>query len=76
MCLAALGTVVQLADEGALVEVGGAKRWASSLLVPDLEVGDRVWVSALTILDRVSDDDPIPLGALTAQLLEALDETG
>jgi hydrogenase assembly chaperone HypC/HupF len=53
MCLTAPARVVAVDEEGATVLLGGRERRASTLVVPELAVGDWVIVAAGTILERL-----------------------
>ncbi len=69
MCLGFPGRVVDVDAAGALVDVEGRRRRASTLLVPDVAVGDWVYVTAGTIVDRI---DPAEAAAIRATLLDAV----
>ena len=69
MCIGFPGRVVDLDAGGAVVDVEGRRRRASTLLVPDVEVGDWVYVTAGTIVDRI---DPAEAAAIRSTLLEAI----
>jgi hydrogenase assembly chaperone HypC/HupF len=53
MCLSFPGLVLAVDPTGATVETEGRRRRASTLLFPDIAVGDRVVVAAGTIVDRL-----------------------
>jgi hydrogenase assembly chaperone HypC/HupF len=53
MCLAFPGRVVELDGAGAVVESDGRRRRAATFLLPAVQVGDWVTVSAGTILGRL-----------------------
>ena len=53
MCLSFPGLVLAVDTTGATVETEGRRRRASTLLFPDIAVGDRVVVAAGTIVDRL-----------------------
>ena len=57
MCLGFPGLVVEVDPTGATVETDGRRRRANTLLTPDLTVGEWVYVSAGTVIDRVSPDE-------------------
>jgi hydrogenase assembly chaperone HypC/HupF len=57
MCLGAPGLVVAIDPDGATVESDGRRRRANTLLLPDLAVGEWVYVSAGTVIDRVAADE-------------------
>jgi hydrogenase assembly chaperone HypC/HupF len=54
MCIEAPGQIVALDSSGAVVELDGRRRRASTLLHPDAAVGDWVTVAAGTIVSRIS----------------------
>lgn len=54
MCIEAPGRIVAIDAAGAVVELSGRRRRASTLLFPDARVGDWVTVAAGTIVDRLS----------------------
>jgi hydrogenase expression/formation protein HypC len=70
MCLTFPGRVVTLDEDGATVELEGRPRRASTLVVPDVEVGDWVLVGAGTILERLDPAraEAMAEGAATARL--------
>lgn len=57
MCIAFPGRVVSVDPAGATVDTEGRQRQASTLLHPDVQVGDWVLVSVGTIVERLSDTD-------------------
>lgn len=57
MCIGFPGRVVHVDATGALVETEGRRRRASTLLRPDISVGDYVVVAAGTIVDRLDPDE-------------------
>jgi hydrogenase assembly chaperone HypC/HupF len=69
MCLGFPGRVVAVDAAGAVVDVEGRRRRASTLLVPDVGPGDWVFVTAGTIVDRI---DPAEAAAIRSTLLEAI----
>ncbi len=69
MCLGFPGRVVDLDPAGAIVDVEGRRRRASTLLVPEVTVGDWVYVTAGTIVERL---DPVEAEAIRTTLLEAM----
>jgi hydrogenase assembly chaperone HypC/HupF len=71
MCLTAPARVIGLDPEGATVLLGGRERRASTLVVPEVMVGDWVIVAAGTILERI---DPLQAAQLTAAVNEAYRE--
>jgi hydrogenase assembly chaperone HypC/HupF len=54
MCIDYPGVVVEIVGSQAVVETRGRRRAASTLLVPDLSVGDCVTVAAGTVVARLS----------------------
>lgn len=71
MCLTAPARVIGLDEAGATVLLGGRERRASTLVVPEVTVGDWVIVAAGTILERI---DPLQAAQLTAAVDEAYRE--
>jgi len=57
MCLGFPGLVVAVDATGATVDTEGRRRRASTLLAPDLAVGEWVYVSAGTVIDRLESDE-------------------
>ena len=55
MCIDDPGRVVAIDALGAIVETTARRRRASTLLVPDVAVGDWVTIAAGTIVDRLTD---------------------
>jgi hydrogenase expression/formation protein HypC len=53
VCLTFPGRVVAVDEDGATVELQGRMRRASTLVAPDVTVGDWVLVGAGTILERL-----------------------
>ena len=53
MCISIPGTVVSVDATGATVETDGRCRRASTLFLPDIAPGDRVWIEAGTIVERL-----------------------
>jgi hydrogenase assembly chaperone HypC/HupF len=56
MCLTEPGLVVEVEPGVALVAFGDRRRRALTLLVPDVQVGDQVVVSAGAVVTRVDED--------------------
>ena len=69
MCVAFPGQVREVDAVGATVDTEGRQRRASTMLVPDVAVGDWVFVAAGTIVDRL---DPDEAQMIRATLLEAI----
>ena len=61
MCITAPARVVGLEDAGAIVDIGGARRRASTLVMPDIAIGDWVMVGAGTILRRLETREALEL---------------
>lgn len=57
MCIEDPGRVVAIDDLGAIVDTAGRRRRASTLLLPDIAVGDWVTVAAGTIVDRLRPEE-------------------
>jgi hydrogenase assembly chaperone HypC/HupF len=53
MCLGFPGLVVAVDATGATIETEGRRRRANTLLAPDLAIGEWVFVSAGTVIDRL-----------------------
>lgn len=75
MCVGVPGEVIELTEEGAVVEVRGRRRTAATLLVPDVRPGDFVLLSGGLIVERLSEEEARERLALFDNLLEVLDET-
>ena len=61
MCITAPARVVGLDTEGAVVHIGGVRRRASTMVVPEIAVGDWVIVGAGTILRCLEADEALEL---------------
>lgn len=57
MCLGFPGLVVAVDATGATVDTEGRRRRASTLLAPDLEIGEWVFVAAGTVIDRLDPEE-------------------
>lgn len=57
MCLAIPAKVISLDDEMATVEVGGVQRRVSTLMVPELKLGDYIITHAGFALHRVEEQE-------------------
>lgn len=66
MCLMQTGLVVARNGDAAIVAVDGRDRLVTSLLVPDLEVGDVVIVGLGTVFARTTADEAAELDLLAA----------
>ncbi len=71
MCLTAPARVLSLDPGGATVLLGGRERRASTLVVPEVAIGDWVVVAAGTIIERI---DPSEAAYLAAAVTEAYRE--
>ncbi|HLE78819.1 MAG TPA: HypC/HybG/HupF family hydrogenase formation chaperone [Candidatus Limnocylindrales bacterium] len=69
MCVGFPGTVVAVDEFGATVNQHGRLRRASTLLIPDIALGDHVFVAAGSIVERL---DPDEAELIRATLLEAI----
>ncbi len=69
MCIGFPGTVVSVDQFGATVDQDGRLRRASTLIIPDIAVGDQVFVAAGAIVERL---DPGEAELIRATLLEAI----
>ena len=68
MCIGVPGTVLAVDADGATVLTDGRRRRASTLFLPDIDVGDRVWIEAGTIIERL---DPAAAASIDAILATA-----
>ena len=57
MCIEDPGRVIVIDGLGAVVDVGGRRRRASTLVLPDVAVGDWVTVAAGTIVNRLEPEE-------------------
>ncbi len=57
MCLGYPGLVVAIDATGATIETDGRRRRANILLTPDLRIGEWVFVSAGTVIERLPPDE-------------------
>ncbi|TFG89006.1 MAG: HypC/HybG/HupF family hydrogenase formation chaperone [Gemmatimonadales bacterium] len=69
MCLAMPGQVLAVDASGATIESDGRQRRASTLLYPDLAVGDWVMVAAGTVVRQLT---PAEATEIRNALMEAL----
>ena len=67
MCIEAPGRIVAIDAVGAVVELSGRRRRASTLLLPDARVGDWVTVAAGTIVDRLSAAEAAEIHSILGQ---------
>jgi hydrogenase expression/formation protein HypC len=68
MCLSLPGRVLSVRDSSALVETAGIQRWASALLYPEIEPGDRVLVHAGLVVNVLTADEAREVEAAFAEL--------
>ena len=73
MCLGFPGLVVAVDATGATVDTEGRRRRASTLLAPDLAVGEWVFVAAGTVVDRLEPDE---VAFIRTSLLRAMAPEG
>jgi len=57
MCLGTPGRVVAIDADGATVETDGRRRRANTLILPDIAVGEWVYVAAGTVIQRLAPDE-------------------
>lgn len=55
MCLDFPGRVMEVGTDYALIDCDGRQRRASTLLCPDLTVGEWVYVAAGTVIERLDE---------------------
>ncbi len=67
MCIDFCALVVSRDGDSVVVDTNGRRRHASTLLVPDLAVGDWVYIAAGTVIERL---DPVE-AIKTNELLRA-----
>jgi hydrogenase assembly chaperone HypC/HupF len=75
MCLGFPGVVVATDGATAIVETDGRRRRASTLLLPDIRVGDRVVVGAGTILERLDAKTAADIARVLTTAIERTDDT-
>jgi hydrogenase assembly chaperone HypC/HupF len=71
MCIAFPGIVVAVDSVGAVVETEGRRRRASTLLLPDIVVGDWVTVAAGTIVERLEPDQAADINEILRAAIAA-----
>ena len=76
MCLAIPAKVVELAQDMATVEVGGVHRRISTLMVPELALGDYVITHAGFALHKVQEDDALATLELLRELTDKVPQKG
>ena len=70
MCVALPGTVIEAGSKKSIVDFGGNRVEARSVLV-DVKPGDRVLVHAGCILQKVSEEEALELERLFQEVTEA-----
>lgn len=75
MCITAPAQVVDLDARGAVVDIAGRRRRASTLVIPDVAVGDWVMLGAGTILRRLEPTEAATI-ARTIRTAAATSDTG
>jgi len=66
MCIGVPGTVLSVDADGATVLTDGRRRRASTLFLPDIAPGDRVWIEAGTIIERLDPAEAASIDAILA----------
>jgi hydrogenase assembly chaperone HypC/HupF len=74
MCITAPGRVIEIDAAGAVVDLTGVRRRASTLVMPDVAVGDWVLVGAGTILRRVEEAEARELSREITAAIAGADE--
>lgn len=72
MCLAVPAKIVEIEGEMAKVEVGGVLRAVSTMLVPDLKLGDYVITHAGFALHKVEEQEALASIELLRELAQAV----
>jgi hydrogenase expression/formation protein HypC len=72
MCLAIPAKIVEIEGEMAKVEVGGVLRAVSTMLVPDLKLGDYVITHAGFALHKVEEQEALASIELLRELAQAV----
>jgi hydrogenase expression/formation protein HypC len=71
MCIAYPGVVVEVDSLGATVETDGRRKRVSTLLVPDVKIGDWVAVAVGTIIKRLDPDEAADVQRIIRAAIEA-----
>jgi hydrogenase assembly chaperone HypC/HupF len=71
MCIGYPGRVIAIDALGAIVETEGRRRRASTLLRPDIAIGDWVTVAAGTVVDRLEPGQATEIRALLNSAIDA-----
>ena len=70
MCIGYPGRVVAVSESSAVVDTNGRRRCATTLLVPDVAIGDFVTVAAGTIVERLDPADAAEIHRLLDAAVE------
>lgn len=73
MCVGFPGLVVEVDATGATVDTEGRRRRASTLFLPDIAVGEWVYVAAGTIVERLEASEAREIRATLLRALELED---
>lgn len=73
MCLGFPGLVVEIDAAGATVDTEGRRRRASILFMPDIAIGEWVYVAAGTIVERLDEREAREIRATLLGALELED---
>ncbi len=73
MCVGFPGLVMEVDATGATVDTEGRRRRASTLFLPDIAVGEWVYVAAGTIVERLEASEAREIRATLLQALELED---
>ncbi len=78
MCLGFPGRVTAVDQAGVTIDTEGRLRRASTFLMPDIAIGDWVFVAAGTVIDRLEPDEATHIREtlLEAIALDAADQPG
>ncbi len=76
MCLAIPAKIIELGDDMATVEVGGVRRSVSTLMVPELQLGDYVITHAGFALHKVEEADALASLDLLRDLTSRVPQEG
>lgn len=69
MCLEFPGRVIAIDPTGATIDTEGRQRRASTLLMPDLAIGDWVFVAAGTVIERLEPDEAAHIRATLLEMI-------
>lgn len=76
MCLAIPAKIIELGQDMATVEVGGVQRRVSTLLVPEVQLGDYVITHAGFALHKVEEADALASLELLRDLAKQVPQEG